>query len=337
MQGTFVLCTGVLSTFVLASAVTADICPESDHNCFATGGPGCTFIECCKTVCAADPFCCDVAWDGLCVSGAIDLCIDPACPWDFDNNGVVDGRDLGILLNLWSVYGGEGLGELLNAWGPCPVSVCPPSDHDCFTTGGPGCTDIECCELVCAADPFCCDVSWDGLCVSGAQNLCEVEPGICPPSDHDCFTTGGPGCTDIECCELVCAADPFCCDVSWDGLCVSGAQNLCEVEPGICPPSDHDCFTTGGPGCTDIECCELVCAADPFCCDVAWDGLCVSGAQNLCEVEPGICPPSDHDCFTTGGPGCTDIECCELVCAADPFCCDVAWDGLCVGDAKNLC
>jgi len=27
----------------------------------------------------------------------------------------------------------------------------------------------------------------------------------------------------------VCAADPFCCDVSWDGLCVSGALNLCDV------------------------------------------------------------------------------------------------------------
>jgi hypothetical protein len=214
---------------------------------------------------------------------------------------------------------------------------CPPSDHDCFTTGGPGCTDFECCKTVCAADPFCCDVAWDGLCVNGAIQLCGGTGGDCPASDHDCFTTGGPGCTDVECCLLVCAADPFCCDVAWDGLCVNGATQLCGGTGGDCPPSDHDCFTTGGPGCTDVECCLLVCAADPFCCDVAWDGLCVNGAIQLCDGTGGDCPASDHDCFTTGGPGCTDVECCLTVCSFDPFCCDVAWDGLCVEQALEAC
>lgn len=43
----------------------------------------------------------------------------PECPFDFNNNGVVDGADLGLLL----AAGGTGveIGQLLGAWGPCPT------------------------------------------------------------------------------------------------------------------------------------------------------------------------------------------------------------------------
>jgi hypothetical protein len=235
----------------------------------------------------------------------------------------------------------------------------------CFANGTPGCDDAACEELVCQIDPFCCDTSWDSICASTAGDICSDicggSGGTCPPSDHDCFTTGGPGCTDVECCLLVCAADPFCCDVSWDGLCVNGANNLCGGGGG-CPPSDHDCFTTGGPGCTDEECCLAVCAFDPFCCQVAWDGLCVNGAFSTCDVPPCDleCPEGalqenepcgadtnggcnapvvgDSDCCTPNPfPGCDDLDCTFAVCAVDPFCCDVSWDGLCSGAALSLC
>jgi len=63
--------------------------------------------------------------------------IDPDCPTDdcegdLDGNGVVDGADLGSLLNVWGtddaaadlngdgVVDGADLGILLNAWGKCP-------------------------------------------------------------------------------------------------------------------------------------------------------------------------------------------------------------------------
>jgi hypothetical protein len=55
----------------------------------------------------------------------------PTCPADLDGNGVVDGADLGLLLNAWGpfataadlngdgqVNGGD-LGLLIAAWGPC--------------------------------------------------------------------------------------------------------------------------------------------------------------------------------------------------------------------------
>jgi hypothetical protein len=41
----------------------------------ANGTPGCTNGECEATVCAVDPFCCDVAWDSICANEAIDLCV----------------------------------------------------------------------------------------------------------------------------------------------------------------------------------------------------------------------------------------------------------------------
>jgi hypothetical protein len=54
----------------------------------------------------------------------------PACPADLDDNGTVDGADLGILLGNWGGPGvgdidgngttdGADLGTLLGAWGPC--------------------------------------------------------------------------------------------------------------------------------------------------------------------------------------------------------------------------
>ncbi len=47
------------------------------------------------------------------------------------------------------------------------------------------------------------------------------------------------------------------------------------------PPSDC-CFPHDGMGCDDPKCVKLVCALDPFCCDVAWDGLCAQLALEHC-------------------------------------------------------
>ena len=310
------------------------LCPESDHDCFSEGAAGCTDLECCEAVYAVDAFCCNTSWDGICVEEAHDLCgalqCSADCPADLNLDGEVNGADLGILCANWAtddpcsdlnddgIVDGADLGLLLAAWGPCFPSICPASDHDCLTEGGPGCSDLECCEAVCSVDAFCCETSWDGVCVGEATEICGGEPGLCPESDHDCLTEGGPGCSDLECREAVCGVDAFCCETSWDGVCVGEATEICGGEPGLCPESDHDCLTEGGPGCSDLECCEAVCSVDSFCCAVSWDGVCVGEATEICGGEPGLCPESDHDCLTEGGPGCSDLECCEAVCSVDP-------------------
>jgi hypothetical protein len=44
------------------------------------------------------------------------------------------------------------------------------------------------------------------------------------------------------------------------------------------------------------------------------------------------------NCFDiTHGPGCEDPTCEATVCGLDPFCCNVNWDGLCVGEAIEYC
>ena len=42
-----------------------------------------------------------------------------------------------------------------------------------------------------------------------------------------CEANGTPGCDDPDCQAPVCAADPFCCDVTWDSICAAAAADLC--------------------------------------------------------------------------------------------------------------
>src|SRR4029453_8138066 len=102
-----------------------------------------------------------------------------------------------------------------------------------------------------------------------------------------------------------------------------------------CPPSDHNCYETGGPRCTNLACCAQVCAADPFCCETAWDGICVGEALSMC----GNCGnPNNGSCAVAhASPGCNDSTCCAAVCAIDPFCCDTQWDNISVAEANDIC
>lgn len=390
-----IVATAVAGSFGVGTGASGGGCPPSDHDCCTTGGPGCADSDCCGLVCAVDPFCCDTAWDSFCVGQASSLC----------------GRKCG--------------------------SGCDTADHDCATTGGPGCTDTECCDLVCAADPFCCTTAWDGFCVSGAFALCgirgcplECTPGSTPEGER-CGTDINGGCGSlppifgsISCGETICgtawllfgigdtdwyqitldhpteitlsisselsmiigvastggvpdcalatvtypyAISSFCGTASlttclvegthWliatpsgtgEFACDGGANeyelslictSLSEPCPNLCEAADHDCCTSGTPGCTDLACCDLVCTVDPLCCETAWDSICIDGAVGLCGIECGVaCPASDEDCFTGHeSPGCAVVGCCEYICAVDPFCCDVAWDGLCASAALIMC
>lgn len=123
-------------------------------------------------------------------------------------------------------------------------------------------------------------------------------------------SANSPGCAEESCCELVCACDPFCCDVEWDIDCATngladsgcGAADLCGCDQ-ICgnPNGGSCCSAQPVPGgCSDEACCEAVCACDSFCCDTEWDANCAGtgfvpgcGAQVLCAdlcSAPPSCP-----------------------------------------------
>jgi hypothetical protein len=111
--------------------------------------------------------------------------------------------------------------------------------------------------------------------------------------------------------------------------CLSGST--IGVVPGTNPNSN--CFEARGEtGCDDQACQDTVCAYDSFCCDVAWDGLCVDEARTDCTELLGT------SCFYSHGyPGCDNQECEATVCGIDPFCCNSVWDSLCVDEAEDLC
>ncbi len=322
---------GICAGAALANAQDGGVCsgvsdcPSSTGACCtANGTPGCANLACETAICASDPFCCDTAWDADCAGAAI---------------------------------------ANANAGGACAgVSDCPsgPSGPCCSANGTPGCEDAACEALICAADPFCCNTSWDGICAASA--LANAEEGgpcagvsDCPTGSGLCCTANGtPGCSNAACESAICADDPFCCDTEWDATCAGAAianadaggacAGVSDCPDGPPPPPGPCCTPNAGIGCEDAGCSAVVCAADPFCCETMWDGLC-SGAAIANAQAGGACqgvsdcpsdppPPGDGPCCTANPtPGCEDGPCQAVICAADPFCCNTEWDGLCAGAA----
>ena len=101
--------------------------PSSGLCLAAQTTPGCADGDCCATVCAVDPFCCDTRWDSWCVNAARSTC--GYASGDVNGDGAINSTDLGILLSGWGVAGaadfnGDGvvnsadLGVLLSNWTP---------------------------------------------------------------------------------------------------------------------------------------------------------------------------------------------------------------------------
>jgi hypothetical protein len=327
--------------FILTAAVAASIATSSFAQCGSSGSclsphgtPGCDNVECCEIVCGLDPFCCENQWDSLCVGEAEDFCFCGApesgsclsahgTPWCDDGTccSVVCGQDAFCCSVQWdSICAGQA------------QSLCfcgAPESGECLAAHGtPWCNDDDCCSAVCASDAFCCSSAWDSICAGEAASLCVPCGSV---GSGSCYETGLPGCNDATCCAVVCEEDPFCCETEWDGLCVNEALDMC----GCAAPLTGSCASSHGtPWCNDGDCCNAVCAVDAFCCSTAWDGLCVSEAQTICYQCGGAGAGS---CFAEGEVACNDLDCCNLVCGQDAFCCSTEWDSLCVDEAIDLC
>jgi len=317
----------------------------------------------------------------------------------------------------------------------CPFvdPSCGPGAGDCLVAhAGPGCDDIECCALVCEAIPTCClpAMGWDEACAAAANET------FCVP-DSPCGVPGTGSCTDgtnttqfcddtcgangpcVGCCDIVCAFDPFCCNITWDNSCNITALDLCGCEAADIPTNDecvdaielfagpaiaidNFCGTAGLPDhatCNDMnvtglgidvwyfhiatidgalivtptpdddatwntqlavyEGCDcnaltdppLVCALIddsaivPVTKDTCYtirlggtfDGATGSGLLQLTAV-PDACVASPNDCLASSGTaGCSDVTCCAVVCLSMPSCCEVAWDQACADAGQVSC
>jgi hypothetical protein len=110
------------------------------------------------------------------------------------------------------------------------------------------------------------------------------------------------------------------------------------------------CATGIALASTCDPCAASVCAADPYCCVAAWDATCVGEVMSICQqsctapADAGVDGDSGSTSFcahalcTTGAalvPTCD--PCTTPLCAADPYCCEVAWDTTCVGEVISIC
>jgi hypothetical protein len=56
-------------------------------------------------------------------------------------------------------------------------------------------------------------------------------------------------------------------------------------------------------------------------------------AEKACRQQPAC-----HDLCTEGAPQIPTCDpCVASICADDPFCCDIAWDGICVDEVSSIC
>jgi hypothetical protein len=239
---------------------------------------------------------------------------------------------------------------------------------DCFAVGeDTGCSDPVCCNQVCDADVFCCESTWDVLCIQTAFGICNAAPPV--PANDSCAiaylvtdgttdfanlgaTTDGP---PISGCGLIVGVESdiwFCYTATCTGvaimsLCGSAYDTTVAVYPGCaCPTTDP--LVCGDDDCgfaLDSRVTHPVLAGDTL-------TIRVGGYPGNNEQGPGqltiicgpdadnsqACGPGNGACGAANGtPGCDDASCCAEVCAIDAFCCDVEWDANCSIESTGVC
>ena len=118
------------------------------------------------------------------------------CEGDFNDDGVVNGADFGLMLAVWGdcaecpedlngdgVVSGADVGLILSLWGDCPGDGGGGGDEegcgDCNIANEfdlPGCSDSDCESIVCAIDSVCCELNWDDFCAGLAADNCDCDP-----------------------------------------------------------------------------------------------------------------------------------------------------------------
>lgn len=187
----------------------------------------------------------------------------------------------------------------------CDVVAC---SHDLCAEGEklvPGCS--PCASVVCAADPYCCDNTWDAQCIGAAKQQCpcDCQGGMMPgpeepvcdapaeaPSAGACVAVGGDvACNPVTSAE--CKGEGEACDYSDKGFaCYPPPNTAGPCEP--CGNAANGAYCKPGHTCIQDRC-------HRYCCD---DGDC--GPGGLCSKNggaSGVCIKNKRGAGGAGGQG----------------------------------
>lgn len=210
------------------------------------------------------------------------------------------------------------------------------NDGDACTSGD------QCSGGVCGGTPVNCD----------DLNACTIDAcqaGTCQHTPKDCDDSDA--CTFDACEAGVCVHEPVSCDdgdaCTQDG-CAGGS---CTHDPVVCndnnPCTDESCIP--GQGCVAVpnsNPCDddNPCTTDDLCSGGGCYGItkdCSDGdpcTADACNGISGACVHDAHGVCGLGGPleaACS--SCVAAMCAYDEFCCEEAWDSICVSEVGEVC
>jgi hypothetical protein len=301
-------------------------CSTCPKDCGACDGctpketPGCAGCSCEKCVCAMDPYCCQYAWDDLCVDECKNQCggcgTQPLC--------------------------GNGACELGESCSTCPKDCgpCPP------TCGNGKCEPEESCATCPNDCGLCCG---NGICQVNYGETCQNCPKDCGPccGNGKCEAALGENCGT---CPKDCGS---CCG---NGICQPALGETCQTCPKDCGPccGNGKCEPALGESCST---CPKDCGSCAQCgngkCEAPYEtcsscpadcGPCSCG-NGKCEPVLGeSCQNCSKDCGSCAlmcqphyTPGCGGCPCESCVCSLWPSCCKNSWTAICVGICRIAC
>jgi hypothetical protein len=119
-------------------------------------------------------------------------------------------------------------------------------------------------------------------------------------------------------------------------------------DAGVAPPAPtpppvtacaHGLCTTGAKlALTCDPCVTQICAVDAYCCNSAFDSVCLGEVGTICKHPCTPVGGCTHPVCSTGpalNPAC-DV-CAKAVCAHDGFCCSTSWDSTCTSEVRRFC
>ncbi|HEX8113084.1 MAG TPA: S53 family peptidase [Kofleriaceae bacterium] len=171
-----------------------------------------------------------------------------------------------------------------------PTGLGTPNGAVLSGGGGGGCTP-KCTGKSCGDDG--CGGSC-GTCGSG--QTCSPG-GVCTTGgscNHPICSAGGALTSSCDTCAAqICAQDSFCCNSSWDSICVGEVQSICKQSGtggggggggGGGNTCAHSLCNQGTKLTSSCDSCAAqICAADSFCCNNKWDGQCVGEVSSICN------------------------------------------------------